>query len=174
MVLQEMFRHSDLIQMAGHTMATAAIEYNATEAALNTTGLLFKLYRDHFGTVAVRVEGNSPVPEPLYPVGADQPKVNAGSPTYPVDVSAALTADGRFLTVAVVNPTESPQTLDLGVRGVVLRGKGRMWRMTGPNLTAATGLNSHEVQVTASNVDRAPNTLEIAPISITIYEFERQ
>jgi hypothetical protein len=49
-----------------------------------------------------------------------------------------------------------------------------MWRMTGPNLAAATGLNSHEVQVTASNVDRAPNTLEIAPISITIYEFERQ
>jgi len=173
MVLQEMFRHTDVIKMAGHTMGTAAIEYNATEAALNTTGLLFKLYRDHFGTVAVPVEGNSPVPAPLYPVGADQPKVNAGSPTYPVDVSAALTADGKFLTVAVVNPTESAQTLDLGVKGIVLRGKGRMWRMTGPNLTAATGLNSHDVQVTESPVDQAPNTLEIAPISITIYEFER-
>ncbi len=174
MVLQEMFRHSDLIKMAGHTMATASIDYNATEAALNTTGLLFKLYRDHFGTVAVPVDGNSPVPAPLYPVGADQPKVNAGSPTYPVDVSAALTADGKFLTVAVVNPTESAQTLDLGVKGIMLRGKGRTWRMTGPNLAAATGLNSHDVQVTESPVDRAPNTLEIAPISITIYEFERQ
>ena len=53
MVLQEMFRHTDLIKMAGHTMGTAAIEYNDTESALNTTGLLFKLYRDHFGTVAV-------------------------------------------------------------------------------------------------------------------------
>jgi alpha-N-arabinofuranosidase len=109
----------------------------------------------------------------LYPVGADQPKVNAGSPTYPVDVSAALTADGKFLTVAVVNPTESAQTLDLGVKGIVLRRNGRMWRMTGPNLTAATGLTSHEVQVTESSVDQTPNTLEIAPISITIYEFER-
>ena len=29
-VLQEMFRHSELIVMAGHTMATAAIEFNAT------------------------------------------------------------------------------------------------------------------------------------------------
>jgi hypothetical protein len=48
-----------------------------------------------------------------------------------------------------------------------------MWRMTGPNLTAATGLNSHEVQVTESSVDHAPSTFEIAPISITIYEFER-
>jgi alpha-N-arabinofuranosidase len=123
--------------------------------------------------VAVPVDGNSPVPAPLYPVGADQPKVNAGSPTYPVDVSAALTPDGKFLTVAVVNPTESAQTLDLGVKGIVLRRNGRMWRMTGPNLTAATGLTSHEVQVTESSVDQTPNTLEIAPISITIYEFER-
>ncbi len=97
MVLQEMFRHSDLIVMAGHTMGMSSIDYNATEAALNTTGLLFKLYRDHFGTVPVEVGGNSPVPPPLYPVGADQPKVNAGSPTYPVDVSAALTARRKVL-----------------------------------------------------------------------------
>src|SRR4051794_33377730 len=48
------------IQMAGHTMATAAIDYTATEGALNTTGLLFKFYRDHFGTVSLPVDGNSP------------------------------------------------------------------------------------------------------------------
>jgi hypothetical protein len=46
--------------------------------------------------------------------------------------------------------------------------------MTGPNLAAATGLNSHDVQVTEFPVDQAPNTLDVAPISITIYEFERQ
>jgi alpha-N-arabinofuranosidase len=173
MVLQEMFRHSDLIKMAGHTMATAAIEFNATEAALNTTGLLFKLYRDHFGTVSVPVDGNSPVPAPLYPVGADQPKVNAGSPTYPLDVAAALAADGKLLTVAVVNATESAQTLELNVRGMALRGRGRAWRMTGANLNATTGLNRQEVQITELPVD-APNRLAIAPISVQIYEFERQ
>ena len=37
------------------------------------------------------------------------PHVNAGSPTYPLDVAAALSADGKTLTVAVVNPTEAPQ-----------------------------------------------------------------
>ena len=173
MVLQEMFRHSDLIRMAGHTMATASIDYTATEAALNTTGLLFRLYRDHFGTVSVPVDGDSPVPAPLYPVGGDQPKVNAGSPTFPVDVSAALTADGKSLTIAVVNPTESAQTFDLSVKGIARGGKGRMWRMTGPNLTATTGLNSHEVQVSESSVDPPAGTLEIAPASITIYQFER-
>jgi len=30
-------------------VGTAPIEYNDAESALNTTGLRFKLYRDHFG-----------------------------------------------------------------------------------------------------------------------------
>ena len=174
MVLQEMFRHSDLIKMAGHTMGTASIEYNDTEAALNTTGLLFKLYRDHFGSVPVEVGGNSPPPPPLYPVGADQPKVNAGSPTYPVDVSAALTSDGKFLTVAVINPNESAQDLDLSFKGIALLGKGRMWRMTGDSLNAATGLGRNEVRIVETPLTETPKALTIAPISIDIYEFAKQ
>ena len=174
MVIQEMFRHTDLIKMAGHTMGTSSIDYNATEAVLNTTGLLFKLYRDHFGTTPVEVGGNSPPPPPLYPVGADQPRVNAGSPTHPVDVCAALTSDGKFLTLAVINPNESAQELDLSFKGITLLGKGRMWRMTGDNLNAATGLNRREIQITESPVTGAPNKLAIAPISIDIYEFEKQ
>jgi len=174
MVLQEMFRHSDTIKMAGHTMGTASIDYNATEAALNTTGLLFKLYRDHFGSVPVEVGGNSPVPPPLYPVGADQPKVNAGSPTYPVDVTAALTSDGKFLTVAIINANESAQELDLSIKGITLGGKGRMWRMTGDSLNAATGLGRNEVRIVETPLTETPKALMVAPISIDIYEFERQ
>ena len=120
----------------------------------------------------VLVDGNSPVPAPLYPVGADQPKVNAGSPTYPLDVTAALTADGRFLTMAVVNATESAQTLALSIKGMTPR-RGRMWLMTGPNLDAATGLNRQDVQIRESAINTLPNTLTIAPISISIYAFEK-
>jgi alpha-N-arabinofuranosidase len=174
MVLQEMFRHSDLIKMAGHTMGTASIEYNDTESALNTTGLLFKFYRDHFGSVPVEVGGNSPVPPPLYPVGADQPKVNAGSPTYPLDVTAASTGDGKFLTVAIINATESVQELELRFRGIALGGKGRMWRMTGDSLNAATGLGRNEVRIVETPLTETPKALTIAPISINIYEFEKR
>jgi alpha-N-arabinofuranosidase len=173
-VFHEMFRHTDLIQMAGHTMGTSSIEFNATEAALNATGLLFQLYRDHFGTVPVEVGGNSPPPAPKYPVGGDQPKVNAGSPTYPLDVSAALSSDGKLLTVAVVNPTESAQSLELTIRGVELRGRGRLWRLTGPGLDAATGLGRREVQVVETPIGEAPKTLQVTPISIELYEFERR
>ena len=174
LVFHEMFRHTDLIRMAGHTMGTSSIEFNATEAALNTTGLLFQLYRDHFGTVPVEIDGNSPPPPPKYPVGGDQPKVNAGSPTYPVDVSAAFTSDGKFLTVAIVNPTESAQPVDLAVKGADLRGRGRVWHMTGPGLEAATGLRRHEVQVAEAQVSEVPKTIKIAPLSIDLYEFERR
>ena len=174
MVLQEMFRHSDLIKMAGHTMGTGSIDYNATEAALNTTGLFFKLYRDHFGSVPVEVGGNSPVPAPLYPVGADQPKVNAGSPTYPVDVVAALTEDGKLLTVAVINANESAQQLDLSIKGIALQGRGRMWRMTGDSLSAATGLGKSEVRIVETALTETPKAITIAPISIEIYEFAKQ
>ncbi|MGO9261853.1 MAG: alpha-N-arabinofuranosidase [Bryobacteraceae bacterium] len=159
LVLHEMFRHTDLIRMAGHTMGTSSIEYNATEAALNTTGLLFQLYRDHFGTVPVEVAGNSPPPPPKYPVGGDQPHVNAGSPTFPLDVSAALTSDGKVLTVAVVNPAESGQQLDLSITGMELRGQGRHWRLTGPTIDSITGLSRHEVQVTEMFLGETPKTL---------------
>jgi len=173
MVLQEMFRHTGLIKMAGHTMGTASIDYNNTESALNSTGLFFKFYRDHFGSIPVQVGGNSPVPPPLYPVGGDQPRQNAGSPTYPVDVVAALTADGRALTIAVVNANESAQTVDFNIQGIAL-GKGRMWRMTGDSLNAATGLGRNEIHITETPLDQAPKTAVIAPIGIEIYEFEKR
>jgi len=174
LAFHEMFRHTDVIQMAGHTMATSALDFNANEATLNATGLLFKLYRDHMGSVPVAVGGNSPPHPPSRPgTGNDQPRPNAGSPTWPLDVSAALSADGTLLTIAVINPTESAQDLDITIQGARLRGKGRMWRLSGPSLTAMTGLARKEVQVTEAALSDEPRTLRIAPISVEMYEFEK-
>ena len=105
--LQEMFRHSDLFQLGAFTFATAMMSETRTDAVLNPTGLLFKMYRDHFGTIPVQVSGDSPQPKPLYPAGGDQPAVNPGSPTFPLDVSAALSGDRTVFTFAVLNPSDS-------------------------------------------------------------------
>jgi hypothetical protein len=86
----EMFRHSDLFQLGAFTFATAMMSQTRTDATLNPTGLLFKMYRDHFGTIPVEVSGNSPQPKPVFPAGGDQPAVNPGSDTYPLDVSRCL------------------------------------------------------------------------------------
>jgi alpha-L-arabinofuranosidase len=172
--LQEMFRHTDLITMAAHTMGTGCLDIKPTESAMNTVGMMYKLYRDHYGTVPVEVTGNSPQPPPAYPVGGDQPKVNAGSATYPLDVSAALSADGKLLTVAVINPTESEHALELGVKGIELSGAGKLWLMTGPGPDSATGLGHSEVDVKESALTEVPRSLSVPPVSISIYQFARQ
>lgn len=60
-VFHEMFRRSDLFFMANYTFGTSLVSQTATEATLNPNGLLFKLYRDHFGTIPVTtVHGNAP------------------------------------------------------------------------------------------------------------------
>ena len=175
MVMQEMFRHTGFIKMSAFTFATSTLDYDSTDAIFNTTGLMFKLYREHYGTLPIEVTGNSPQPPPKWPVGGDQPAVNAGSPTYPLDVVAAFTGDRKFLTVAVVNPTTSTQRLDLNIQGVQVSGKSRIWQMTGPNVDAANVLGQKpQVETVLTTLPEVPPTLSVAPISINIYEFPVQ
>jgi len=168
----EMFRHSDLYQLATMTFITGT--YNAAhgQAVLNTTGMLFKFYRDRFGTIPVDVSGNSPQPKPKDPPGGEQPVVNAGSDTFPLDVAAAWTADHKTLTIAVINPTESQQTLSLVVRGAKLAGKGTLRRMAPQSLTAAVAVGQEPgVKIEEQPLNALPKTPTFAPFSVNIYEF---
>ncbi|MGH8287431.1 MAG: hypothetical protein ACREV7_00170 [Steroidobacteraceae bacterium] len=98
--------------------------------ALNTTGLLFKLYGERLGAslVPVAVSGNSPQPPIKHPLPGETNRREAGSPTYPL-VAAALSPDRRYLTVAVVNATGATQLLALDVRGARLTGVSKLWEM---------------------------------------------
>ncbi|MDE3105225.1 MAG: alpha-N-arabinofuranosidase [Acidobacteriota bacterium] len=168
----EMFRHSDVFQLGAFTFATAMISSNHTEATLNPTGLLFKMYRDHFGTIPVAVRGNSPQPKPVFPAGGDQPAVNPGSDTYPVDVSAALSDDHKTLSIAVLNPSESPQSIRLAVQGATLASAGKLWRMA-PNAIDATVQvgKPPEVQVEEQTLGSLPEVLTVRPFSVNIYSY---
>jgi alpha-N-arabinofuranosidase len=175
MAMQEMFRHTDFIKMSAFTMGLSTLDLSATDSTFNTNGLMFKIYRDHFGTLPVEVSGNSPQPAPKWPVGGEQPQVSPGSPTYPLDVSAAFTSDRKFLTVAVVNPTESAQKMELHVQGVQVGGKSRMWQLTGPSPDAADAVGKKpEVETVETALPEVPATLSVAPISVNVYEFPVQ
>jgi len=175
LVLQEMFRHTDFIKMSAFTMGTSTLSLNATGAVYNDNGLVFKIYRDHFGTIPIDVTGSSPQPAPKFPVGGDQPAINAGSPTFPLDVSAALTPDKKFLTVAVVNPTEAAHHLNLEVHGVRLGGDSTLWQLTGSSLDANNAVGAKpEVSITNTPVSGVPSALTIKPISINIYRIPVQ
>jgi alpha-N-arabinofuranosidase len=167
----EMFRHSDLYQLATLTFITSTYSAARGQAVLNPTGMLFKLYRDRFGTVPVEVSGNSPQPKPTDPPGGEQPVVHAGSDTFPLDVAAAWTADRRALTVAVINPTEATQTLSLDIRGAVLSGKGTLRRMAPQSLTANVVVGQEPgVRIDEQPLTALPGNLTLAPWSVNIYE----
>lgn len=170
----EFFRHTDFIGMAGFTMATGWLNFDRTRSQISIKGRMFQFYQERFGTVPVAVNGNSPTPPPKYPIGGDQPSVNTGGDTYPLDVSAALTGDGRALAVAVVNATEAPHSFSLALQGFRPKAAGRCWKFTGPGPDAKNPLGEPEqVGATESAFDASAGSLSVAPASVEIYHFER-
>jgi len=168
----EMFRHSDLYQLGAFTFATSMMSESRTDAVLNPTGLLFKMYRDHFGTTPVEVSGNSPQPKPIYPAGGDQPAVNPGSDTYPLDVSAALSEDRKTLALAVLNPSDSEQHLKLSINGAKLSSQGYLWRMAPSSVDATITVGQKpEVEVEEQGLTFVPDALSVPPFSVNIYSF---
>ena len=115
--LHEYSRQSDLIQMAHYAQTVnviGAIKTTKTAAEMETTGLVLQMYRAHYGQIPLRVEQDFA----------------------PCDVAAALTKDGKALTIGVMNPTESEIELTPSVAGARPAGSVTRWHITGPSPTA--------------------------------------
>ena len=173
MIFNEMLRHTDFLTMTAHTMGTSTIDFNRTAATMNVLGLTFKLYADNFvGAIPVALSGNSPQPAPRFPPGGDQPKTSSGSPTYPLDMVAALSADKKFLILSVVNATESEQKFDLNVSGTRVAGPSKLWQLTGSTLDAADRVGQPpQVEIKEFSVANPSETISVAPISVNVYRF---
>lgn len=174
MIFQEMLRHTDFLRMTAHTTGTSTMDITPTSARLNALGTVFKLYGDLFGEGAVplAVSGDAPQPDPKYVVGFNHPKVNAGSPTWPLDVIAALSPDGKSLRIGVVNATTSPQTLALDLRGLKISGKGQRWTLAGTSVDApASGAKPEDLVTRQDTVPPLGKTLAVTPVSTVVYEF---
>jgi alpha-N-arabinofuranosidase len=171
----EMFRHSDIYQLGAFTFATAMMSQTRTEAVLNPTGLLFKMYRDHFGSIPVEVSGDSPQPKPAFPAGGDQPAVNPGIDTYPLDVSAALSEDRKTLTFAVLNPSDSAQSMKLSIKGAKLASEGHLWQMAPDSVDATITVGQKPgVAVQEKALGAVPETIAVPPFSVNIYSYPLQ
>jgi alpha-N-arabinofuranosidase len=136
---------------------------------------MFELYRHHFGTIPVAISGNSPQHEVHGTIGVDKPKISSGSDTYPLDAVAALTADRKTLTLAIVNPSESSQQIDVSFNGVSVQTKGKIWRISSEDLTAANAPGKPPVvDIVESPLTEAPSRLTVPKFSISIYELPIQ
>ena len=150
--LHEYFRNSDLIFMANYAQTVnviGAVKTSKTEAVFDTTGQVLKLYRNHYGTIPVRVAGT---PEPL-------------------DVAAAWKEGKKVLTVAVVNPTKTAQKLRLSFKGVRPPSTAKLRLLTGPD-EMAHNVPGRPLAVTIEEKAGAPfgGTLTVPPVSVSLYE----
>ena len=161
--------------MGAFTFATAMMSENRTEAVLNPNGMLFKMYRDHFGTIPVEVTGDSPQPKPTFPAGGDQPAVNPGSDTYPLDVSAALSEDRKTLAIAVLNPSDSEQSIKLAISGTKLARQGSYgaWLPT-PSTRLFRWTRSLRFRSKNRTLGALPETITVRPFSVNIYSYPVQ
>jgi alpha-N-arabinofuranosidase len=148
--LHEYIRQSDLVFMANYAQTVnviGSIKTSKTAAAFETTGLVLKLYRQHFGTLPV-----------------------ASAAEAPFDVAAAWTADRKLLTVAVVNPTLEKRDVALKVEGARLLGEGRRWQIAHEDPLAHNDPGkAPKVAIEEVKISEAPTRLWIAPCSVSIY-----
>jgi alpha-N-arabinofuranosidase len=148
--LHEMFRNSDLYFMANYAQTVnviGAIKTTKTQAEMETTGMALALYRNHFGTVPVAVEGE----------------------LAPLDVAAAWTEDRTALTVAVVNPTEDSRRLRLDVRGAESTGPGRRFVLTGADRWAHNAPGSPRgVDLHETSFREGADEILVPPLSVTL------
>jgi alpha-N-arabinofuranosidase len=182
LVYHEFFRHSDMVGLGVATggMGTLANDAHGDAVGFRLEGLVIRVLHDHFaGALPVVVSGNSPQRPIKGTLLVDIPARPSGSPTYPLDVVAALSADRKKLAISVVNPTETAQECDLNLTGVQPAGPARVWLLTAPPGAAPAptgpgrgGFSGPPATMAESSLSQAPRRLSLPSSSISVYEFE--
>jgi alpha-N-arabinofuranosidase len=148
--LHEFFRQSDLIHMAHYAQTVnviGAIKTTQTAAEMETTGLVLQMYRAHFGEIPLRLErtfGDS-------------------------DISAAVTRDGKTLTLGVVNPGRSELELQPLLSGAAIAGTATRWHITGPGAEAHNTPGKPRVVDIQQTDGLAASRLRVPPLSAAVF-----
>lgn len=174
--LHEMFRHSGMIAASTPTSSFNHIVTDPTGDAVGHTagGLVVKIMHDHFArAVPVRLTGNSPQPMVSGTVGVDIGTKPTGSPTYPLDAVAAFSADRKKFILSVVNPTTESRSFAVEISGVRLSTSAKLSQLSAPSVDADNEYGKEPVvKILESSIATLPGTVELPPISVSIYEFD--
>jgi len=153
--LHEFYRQSDIVTMANYAQTVnviGCIKTSATDAAFETSGLILKLYRKHYGSIPLPV---------------------SGAPEY-VDVAAALTEDRKALTIGIVNPTDRMQALSLEAGDLRPASSALLYRMqhNDPMVVNSPG-EPPVVDITEESVPY-DGSVEAPPYSVSLYVVDLQ
>jgi len=153
--LHAMFRNSDLFFMANYAQTVnviGAIKTTGTDAWLETTGQVLKLYRQHYGAIPVAVKESMK----------------------DVDVAAAWTEDRKTLVVAAVNTKDKPAAITLEIQGVALPESVSGWIIQHDDSEAYNDENNKDnVIIQDISVAVEDGKIELAPYSVTIMNIRK-
>ncbi len=174
--LNEVFRHSEMVEASCATggLGGVLIDNTGEATGLSAEGLVMKIMANHFtNALPVIVSGNSPQQATPGTPFVDIPNVPTGSPTYPLDVTAALSSDRKRLIFSVVNPTEGAQEFSPKVTGIKLRGPGKLSQIAPPSVSSANVAGQKPVVEIVEHPQQAlTDNMQVPPVSIGVYEFD--
>jgi alpha-L-arabinofuranosidase len=152
MGLNEFFRQSKYIHAANYAQTVnviGAIKTTKTKAEFDSTGLVLKLYRNHFGAIPLKFTGE---------IGD-------------LDVMAALNKAGDILTVSAVNPADKEIVIKL--EGLKLPANATQYVITGKNDSSYNAPGKKRgVDINESGSVSISGGLKAAPLSASIWEIK--
>lgn len=175
LLLHELFRHSNMVAASCPTGGLYTVLTDSTGEAVGFApeGLVMKLMANHFtGALPIAVGGNSPQQPVQGTPLVDVPSAPIGSPTYPLDVIAALSRDQKTFILSVVNPTEDAHEFSPRIKGAKLRGEGKLWQIAAPGVDTTNEPGKKPgVDIVESPQQAIAENVRVPPISVNIYEF---
>jgi len=171
----EMFRHSDMIAASCATGGLRMLTDHTGEAVgFSAEGVVMKLMQTNFlNAFPIAVDGDSP--QQLVPGTAfvDRGTKPTGSPTYPLDVLAAFSSDRKKFLISVVNPTEKEHIFTPKISGLKLRDQGKLYQIAPPSVSSTNEVGKEPaVRIVETALDRPPETVQVPPVSVSLYEFD--
>jgi alpha-L-arabinofuranosidase len=153
--VHEYARQSDIVASAFYAQTVnviGAVKVSRRNAAFETTGLVLKLYRRHFGELPVLTETQGLL-----------------------DAQAAWSADRKTLTLGVVNPTMQPVTVPLTVRGARLMGGGTRWQIADSDPMAFNDPDQPpRVVIEETRLHSLEDQVTLAPFSVTLFALDAE
>ncbi len=151
--INEFLRQSDIYYMANYAQTVnviGAIKATSTDVFMEGTGEVLQLYRREFGTIPVEMKGN----------------------TAPLDVAPALTKDGKYLTISVINPTEKEQKLQLNFLQDFIPRKGVVFTITSFDRYDYNDVGEAKIVEKQMPFSMPRSSLAVPAMSACIYKFE--
>lgn len=174
--LHEMFRHSDMVGLSCPTAGLFAMMVDDTNEAVGYSGegVVMKLMATYFtNALPVAVDGDSPQRQGVGTPFVDMGTKPTGSPTYPLDLVAAFSADRKKFLISVVNPTEQGQSFTPKITGVKLREQGKLAQIAPAAVDASNVIGKEPaVKIVETAQNGLPETVAVPPFSISIYQFD--